>query len=290
MTTLFKRVVNVALGPRTPGAVGALAAIERASGIEVSNLDCTFKVKKNLLPKANICELKLFNLSKSSRHALETPARLVVRLEAGYVGAVGQLYLGEIRSAHSSRVGPDIVTEVETGDSEKDLQTSHINLSIGPKVPINVALAAIAREFKNVGLGNVAVVGARLAAKGIAPFGPGSAIFGSAAQAMTDICLSADLEWSIQDGVIQILDRGKAQEGLATLLSPSTGLVGSPTIDHKGIVSFKALLQPNLRPGYKIAFDTFSFKIAQGYRIEEIEYSGDTASTEWYATGKAKKY
>ncbi len=281
--------MNIAVGPRTAGAPAGLTAIERGSGLNVSNLDCVFKVKKNLKPEANTCDLKIFNLSETSRHMLETPKKLVLRLEAGYVGQVGQLYLGEVRSATSAREGPSIVTHIETGDSEKELQTAHISLSIGPKVPITVALTAIAREFK-VGIGNVGVAAAKLAARGVAPFGPGSAIFGSAVDAMNDICRSADLEWSIQDGVLQLLDRGKALEGLAVLLSASTGLIGSPTIDHKGIVTAKALLQPDLRPGHKVAFDSLSFKVSQGYRIQECEYSGDTSATEWYATMKCSKY
>jgi len=289
MTALFRRVVHVALGPKTQGASTALTAIEKGSGVDVSELDCVFKVKKNLKREANTCGLTLYNLSPASRALLETPKKLVLRLEAGYPGHVAQLYLGEVRAAQSMREGSNIITRVETGDSEKEIQSAHINLSVGPKVPAEVALQAIVRELK-IGEGNLPVVIAKLRARGVAPFGPGTLIFGSAARALDDICRSADLEWSIQDGVLQILDRGKALESQAVLLSSDSGLLGSPTIDHKGIVSFKALIQPDLRPGHKVAFDTMAFKATKGYRIQEVDYTGDTKGTEWFATGKCKAY
>lgn len=289
MTALFRRVVNIALAPKTDAASAGLAAIESGLGVQLNNLDCVFRVKKNLKPEPNTAELRLFNLAPSTRKILETPKKLILRLEAGYPGAVAQLFLGEVRSAHSFREGPDIVTEVSTGDSEQEIQTARISMSVGPKVPANVALTAIARTL-GVGLGNVPIAAAKLAAKGSAFFGPGTAIYGHAADLLTDFCRSADLEWSIQDGVLQILDRGKALEDMAVLLSPDTGLLGSPTVDNKGLVHATALIQPDIRPGRKVAFDTLALKIAQGYRIQECEYSGDTAGNDWQVSFSAKKY
>jgi hypothetical protein len=212
-----------------------------------------------------------------------------VRLEAGYPEAVAQLFLGEIRSAVNAYEGPDIVTTIETGDSEKEMQAARINLTVGAKAPVATALTAICRAL-NVGIGNAPIKAAELATKGQTFFGIGTVIYGNAAQELTDFCRSADLEWSVQDGVLQILDRGKALERKAVLLSSDTGLIGSPTIDAKGVVTFKALIQPDLRPGHKVVFKTRDFKISQGYRIEECEYEGETMGTSWYVTSKAKKY
>ncbi len=288
MSQFFRRVVNIAVAPKTEGAAGALAAIESSMGFEISNLDCTFQVKKNLKAEPNTCELKVFNLAEETRRTLETPKKLTLRLEAGYPDLVAQLFLGEVRSAHSHREGENIITEISTGDSEKELASSRLALSIGPKVPAQVALMAIARSFKGVGIGNVGAASAKLAAKGSAFFGPGSALYGNSRQMLTDFCRSADLEWSIQDGMLQILDRAKALADKAVYLSAETGLVGSPTVDHKGIVSATAFIQPDLRPGRKVQFDTLSFK--GGYRIEDCEYTGDTNGNDWYCKFQARKY
>lgn len=286
MTALFRRVVNVAVAPTGTG--GALGNIPPGMGLDLSNLDCVFRAKKTLKAEPNTCEVKIYNLARSTRAVLETPGKLILRLEAGYPGAVSQIYLGEVRSAHTTREGPDVVTEITTGDSEKDLQSSRLNLSVGPRVPTSVALLAIARSFKNVGLGNVQEIAGRLAASGSAFFGAGSAMSGSSAQMLTDFCRSADLEWSIQDGVMQILQRGGALNDKAVYLSSETGLIGSPSVDHKGVVSATALLQPDLRPGRKVEFNSMSFK--GGYRIEKCEYSGDTAGNDWQVKLSCRKY
>lgn len=285
MTALFRRVVNVTVAPT--GSEGALGAIESTLGFELSNLDCAFQAKKSLKLEPNTCELKLYNLSQETRRTLETPKKLMLRLDAGYPDAVAQLFLGEVRSAHSHRENADIVTEISTGDSAKELATARIHMSVGPKVPASVALLAICRELK-VGMGNAAVMAAKLQAKGVVFFGSGTVITGSARRALQDFCRSADLECSIQDGVLQILDRGKALESKAVYLSPGTGLVGSPTIDNKGIVSVTAFIQPDLRPGRKIQIDAESVK--GGFRIQECEFLGDTAGNEWYCKMSAKAY
>jgi len=287
MTALFRRVVSITVAPKTEGAGGALATIESSMGFDLSNIDAVFRVKKSLKPEPNTCELKLFNLAQETRRILQAPKKLVLRLEAGYPDALAQIFLGEVRSAHSHREGPDIITECSCGDSEKELAGARVNLSIGPKVPAHVAMMAIVREL-GVGEGNAAVMASKLAAKGVAFYGKGIALYGNAARRMTDFCNSADLEWSVNDGVLQILDRGKALEDKAVLLSPSTGLIGAPTIDHKGIATVTALIQPDLRPGRKIALE--SAELNGGFRIQDCEYSGDTRGQEWYVKMSCKAY
>lgn len=282
---LFRRVVNVTVAPT--GSLGTLGKIENGLGFDLSNLDCVFKAKKTLKSEPNTCEVKLYGLSPETRRVLETPKKLVLRLEAGYPDSVAQIFLGEIRSAHSKREGAEIVTEISTGDSAAEMQKARIHMSIGPKVPTSVVLEAIVQSL-GAGMGNTRQAAGRLASAGSALFGPGSALSGSSAQILTDICRSADLEWSIQDGVVQILDRGRAMSEKAVFLSSETGLVGSPSVDHKGVVSAVALIQPDLRPGRKIEFKSISFN--GGYRIEECEYTGDTAGTDWYVKLSCKKY
>lgn len=141
-------------------------------------------------------------------------------------------------------------------------------------------LAQLAQAL-GVGLGNVQNAVAKLTARGAQFFGSGTAIVGNAAEELTTFCRSAELEWSIQDGLLQILDRGTSLDDLAVLLSSESGLIGSPSVDHKGIASATALIQPDLSPGRKVTFDSLALKGT--YRITDVEYSGDTAGTDWHA-------
>lgn len=256
--------------------------------LDVSDLRCSFKIKKNLKPIPNSCEIKVWNLSDASRDRLGSKAVLPVRVEAGYeTTGTAQLFLGEVRSADHEVQGADIVTEVSCGDGDKAHQT-RLHLSIGPSLPVSAVLESIVKAL-GIGEGNTKSIGKVLAAKGVLNmYGSGSAISGYAWRALQDLCRSAGLEASVQDGNIQILDLNKALEGKAVSLSAATGLIGSPTVDRKGVVKAKSLIIPELTPGRLVVFDSRFVK--GGYRLQAVEYSGDTHGTEWYAEIECKKY
>jgi hypothetical protein len=143
-----------------------------------------------------------------------------------------------------------------------------------------------------VGVGNTA--GKTFELTGVGKFYThGTVISGSVAQELSDLCLTAGLEWSIQDGVIQVLDRGKAirdtdRVGSALLVSSDTGMVGSPSIDLDGIATLKTLLIPDVRVGCMLTLDTA--RIKGNFRLEKATWSGDTSSDDWYITMQARKY
>ena len=282
--TLFGRSYNIVVAP-----TGS------PFGLDVSELRCEFKVKKSLKPEPNVAEIKIYNLSEASRKVLENSEKLVVRLEAGYVDTgTSQLFLGEVRSAFTAAEGADVITTITTGDSEKEMQEAKLNMTVAAGMPADVVLAAIAASLK-VGPGNLAQAAALLKLKGATTmFGvTGSAVSGNAARMLTDLCRSAGLEWSIQDGNLQILDKNKPAIAKAVLLSSSTGLIGSPSVDFsassktkKGGVAVKAkcFIIPELSCGRLVVLK--SRFVTGGFRIEEIEYEGDTAggdSSPWYA-------
>ncbi len=294
--TLFGRSYSLVVAPT--GGAGALGAIEATNGLDLSELRCVFKVKKTVRPEPNTATVQVFNLADPSRHVLEDASKLVMRLEAGYVDTgTSQLYLGQVRSAWTTLDGTTSTTTITTGDSEKEIAEARIHVPIGPGVPVAHALQAIAKALK-VGDGNIAQAIVLLQTKGVAAmFGPGRMISGNAARELTDICRSARLEWSIQDGQLQILDLNKPLADKAILLSPDTGLEGSPTIDYnatskgkKGGVYVKAKVRliPELAPGRKVVFDSKFVK--GGFRIEEIEYSGDTHGNDWDAALVCRSY
>jgi hypothetical protein len=276
---LFDRKWEVRIGTKEKG------------GLDVSELRTAFHVKKTLKREPNTCELKIWNLSEESRAKLSAKA-LDVSLNAGYAATgVHQLYLGQVRSAVSRVDGPDIITTVSSGDGEKAQQGTWINQPVGPATPALQVFQAIVQELgkKGVGAGNAAELAALLSARGIATFHPtGGVLSGNAAMVLTDLCRSAGIEWSIQDGVIQFVDVIKPRSNFAVLLSPATGLKGSPAVNAKGEVDAKCSLIPGLRPGDLVVFDSVAVK--GGYKITEIEYVGDTHGDEWDAEIKCTRF
>lgn len=252
---------------------------------DFSDLDFAFKVRKNLKQEPNTAEVSIYNLSPSSRSALAGQKNIPVRLKAGYKGSTAQLFFGELRSALTKRDGADWVTELSTGDAES-ARKARLAVTVGAKTTPAAALRAIV-ETLGVGSGNVETALAKLTLKGVTSLGMRTVLTGSAVDRLTDFCDSAGLEWSIQDGKVQILDKAKPLEGLSLLLSPQTGLIGSPALDADGKAHAQTLLLPVI-PGQIVVIK--SEAVSGGFRVEEVEYSGATWESEWTTSIVASKF
>lgn len=277
--------------------------------IETTEHDVSFKVTKSVKPEPNKCELKIFNLNAKQRAQIEelqpetnvahvgakklaaavrrkATKGIGVKIEAGYQGKNSLIWLGDLRTADSTFSSPDWTTELKSGDGVKSWQNARVNVSYGPKTPVATVIHAIAKSM-GIGEGNLAAV---IAKKGLATklVPQGTVVFGSARVQMTDWCNQAELEWSIQDGVLQFIDRGKKLDQTAIKLTPSTGLLDSPTVDVDGILTVKTLMIPDLRPGRLLVVE--AGRIHGNYRAEQIVYDGDTSGKAWGATVKAVTY
>lgn len=274
MTKLFRRSVDVVVGPK-----------------RLTGLDCAFDIEKTLKAEPNTCELKIWNLAEDTRATFEqlSPRKkfqtkgIPVRIEAGYGDDRAILWLGDLRNVYSEHDGIDWITTMNAGDGALAYQNSRVNISYGPMTPADTVLRALVRQL-GVGEGNAAL----FKITGIWKVYPhGVVLSGSAARELTDFCRSTGLEWSIQDGTLQILDRNQALRGKAIHVSSDTGMVGSPSVDNLGILSVRTLLIPGVRVGCMLVID--SARIKGTYRVEKAKWTGDTSSDDWFIDMEARR-
>ncbi len=281
--------------------VGTLAL----QGQDGTGLDVKFKIKKTTKPEPNTCDLDIYNLSEAHRKALETstttsksPASppgtggvvVPVRIDAGYKNTVAQVWLGELRSAQTNHNGTDQITNLTTGDGDKAVARQRINVSIGPGTTSATAMRTLLSAL-GIGQGNLPKALSLLNRSGLAQiYSKGAVLKGLAADHMTDLCRSAGLEWSIQEGQLQVTTLGQPLDGQAIRVAEDAGMVESPTVDTKGVLSVTTLMIAGIRPGVKLALDTESIK--GGYRVISVEYEGQTfgADSPWYCRIEAQKY
>jgi hypothetical protein len=255
--------------------------------------DCEFEVEKDLSGKPNTASLKIWGLNEDHRTALSAKAKTAkprVRIEAGYVEGVSRIFEGDVRHLWHEREGAEVVTHCETGDGERFVSSSRIFRAWAPGTPVATVLRDVAKAL-GAGDGNLAtaVLGATL--EGWGPvYTQGAAVAGKTVNVLNRITRSAGLEWSIQDGTLQILGKGQSLAGAAVLLNAGSGLVGSPSIDHTGKnagqVLVKMLMIPDVFPGRKLKIDAIDLK--GDYRAEKCKYSGATAGNEWYISVEAR--
>lgn len=257
--------------------------------LDISALDFDFKSVKSLKPEPNTLDLKVYNLSVDTRRKLQKAGPVTAVLNLGYLSGMSQAFLGQIRSTFTDRDGPDLVTHIASGDSEQEIQKSRCAVTFGSQVSVDAALNSIVKTL-GLGNGNLAQAVARLKQRGITNLFPrGGVFYGNTWRVLQDFARSAQLEISIQDGHLQILDIGQALQGKAILLASGdgpkypgqrTGIIGSPTIDADGTVNAVTLPIPEINPGRVVIFDTLA---VQGqYRIYHCEYNGEKRGKSWY--------
>lgn len=261
--------------------------------IVIDKLDIGFKVTKTLTKEPNTLELVIMNLNPDHRKALSETKSPVVQLEAGYKDFHGVIFLGDVRNIDSVYEKPDWVTTISSGDGEKATQFDRINKSFTKGTSLTVVLKEVASSMSTIGIGNVA----QMAVQGKLPGGAvafpnGITVSGNSSREMSRLVRSAGLEWSIQDKKFQLLKAGETLLTKAYVLTPNTGLIGSPTVGYdaktkKGTLQFKSLLIPDILPGRQIVVK--SAQVTGRFRIEKCEYDGDTVGQSWYVNGEASK-
>lgn len=248
---------------------------------EVTGLACDFNVSKSLKAEPNTCTIKIRGLSDKTIDSISNPKKVPVLLEAGYGDKISQIFLGELRSATHEIDGPEVISTLTSGDGEKAVQKARLNIQVGARTPPATVLQRVAEALKKegLGLGNTAALAAKLAAKGYVIYPTSTVLTGSAAQIMTDLCRSAGLEWSIQDGKLQIFDLGNALDEKPLILDETSGLIGSPSTDADGVVNCKVLMIPNVRPGLRVQLNA---RFVKGiFRIKHATYTGATHAEDW---------
>lgn len=278
---LFGRAARITIGT---------TQINLAAGDGLNVLACTFKVTKNLKGEPNTAELKIRNLAPETRAKLETAKLIPTIIEVGYGSDLHQIYSGELRNAKTARVDlTDLETGISTGDGENAVSAGRALELVPGKASASQILGLAAKGLLGSGVGKGNLDAAQQLAT--ATFGGVARVLhGNAARVFTDACTSNGMNWSIQDGVLQVLKVGAMvkPEAQAVKLSASSGLVGVPSVDTKGILKCQSLIQPGLMPGLPVVLDAENVKGA--YRIEEAEFSGATWGDEWYVDLTCRKW
>ncbi|MCK6585963.1 MAG: hypothetical protein L6Q76_00100 [Polyangiaceae bacterium] len=259
----------------------ARAVVVQVDTLRLRELDVAFEVNRSLdASSPNTCELKLYNLREDHRSQLGERASVRCVLEAGYRDRTSVIFAGELRNVRSERDGADIVTKAETGDGERRRRTARTNRSHAPGTTLETVVRDLASTM-GVGIGNTEQMSALTSGR---QFRHGTVTSGNAPGQLGRVLRGAGLEHSVQDGQLQVLRRGDALAGTAVVLSPSTGLIGSPVKElderRRQIVTAKCLMIPDLVPGRRVRLE--AAEIDGEYRVEKARYQGYTKGEDWY--------
>lgn len=285
-TALFQRRCSLVL---VPPVAGSLAPGSPATGFVVQNLRVQFKVEKTITKEPNTCEIQVFNLAQQTRAQLQSRGTRVILL-AGYdkdMPQLPQVYSGDSRTIDHARDGADWVSKIQCGDGERNYRFGLVNESFKPGTTIAAVLQKCITQMA-VDPGNSQQKLAGI----VDQYVSGYAAQGKASAQLDSILTGQGLEWSIQDGRLQILAPGETSTDSAVLINAQSGLIGSPehgspeVLGGPGLLKVKCLLLPTVRPGRKIKVE--SLNVNGFFRVEKVAHTGDTFAGEWYTTAEAR--
>ena len=277
---LFDRIYRLLIG-------------QGSQGLEITSLHIQFDIEKTAKKNPNKSTVKVWNLSKQTRTQLEKPDTRCI-LYAGYKDDLGAILIfkGTVTDAWSKVEGPDIITEFELGDGSKEIRDTTISKGYSKNVKSKTILTDVAKEM-----------GMSLVLPSNAPereWQHGFSYYGSASKLLDKVVSATGLEWSIQNGDLQVIQKGMVTTKQGIELAVDSGLIYSPEriraskkevrkkpntqeleTGKQGVEGWRVqtLLMPMLNPGDRVKLKS---KFVEGvFRVEEIRHTGDNMAGEW---------
>lgn len=254
--------------------------------LDLTDLDLAFTVSRSTRAAPNVAEIRIWNLSPSSRAVVEAGGTAI--LSAGFDDPP-VIFRGDTRLVWTEYEGVDAVTVIQARDGGRAYSDARIARSYQPGTPAASVLRDVV-EALGIGEGNLAEYeGALRLRTGSDRFADGFVAAGPARRVMDDLARGAGLRWSVQGGALQIMSRGVPLQSTAVLLTSDTGMVDAPTWTdqrRRRLLTIKSLIQPGLDPGRRVRVE--AARVSGDFEVRAIEYAGDTRGDDWHATIQAR--
>lgn len=277
--------------PRQFGRIVRLSVGDASETLVIEGLRIEFDVEASRVSTPNQASISVYNLSRLTRQRIRKEFTRM-KLEAGYGDGVGTIFLGELQTVINKKEGVDVITTLSVGDGTKAIQNSTANFTVDPgDDAAQNAILGLIDTFEGVSKGNISAIKTL----------PGNmravVVSGNTKDEMTKLARKHDLEWSIQQGAVEIVKNDSFINETVEISSES-GMVGSPEMTEKGVI-VKCLLNPAIRPNrvIKVISDFVEFDNAatpsdkresdQGagfFRVAKVKYSGNNEDGDFFCT------
>lgn len=247
-----------------------------------SDLRIVFEIKRNLNRHPDPAQITIYNLAAEHRASFQAGDPIV--LVAGYQGAAGLLFSGQLVDLIVQRDGADWATTFIARDGDAAWR-KYLSQGFSAGTSLKTATEYIASRM------GLTVPTSSLSMLAGYSIQGSMAHAGLAPDALTKLLAPRGFRWMLQDNaLIVIKDSGSTYED-AVVLAPDSGLVGSPEpMTDKRIKGFgqsfrrlklNSLLQPALTPGRKLQLESTQYNGI--YRIDAVVHRGDSRGHDWYS-------
>lgn len=262
---------------------------EEGEGLVVEHLRLRFQLTKTLLGYPTRGTIEIYNLSEENIQRI-TRRLTSMRLEVGYAGALASIFGARIMNFYKRRIGTDSVFVLILSGHAVQWQGSVFSKTYEAGITPSNILRDVVGSFDAVITGNIL--------EGEDWQGKLSSVThaGGSVEIMNKLAKDYNFDWFIEENQINIVARGRVlQDRPVFVITPATGLIGSPTLTELG-ADFRVFLNPEIRLGREVQMTTQFVELGQEglefrkvrntadglYKTMDIRYLGDTHGNEWY--------
>lgn len=265
------------------------------SGLLIEDLRITFEVIKDHQSAPNQAVIKIYNLNDVNQRRIRFEFEDVV-LNAGYKDSEMLLFRGNIMHVYRYREKTDWVVEIVAGDGDRDFRNAVVNESFAAGMTDAQLVKRLSGSFITTKEGSIKGVSNAARVRG-------KVVSGNTRRELDLIARQNNCNWSIQDGLLQIIPVDGVLDSQAILVNELTGMVGTPEQDDKG-VKIKTLLNPLYQINGRVKLDNDNIKRKKSklkelkgepdkvkeparldpdgvYKIYKLVHKGDTRGAEW---------
>jgi hypothetical protein len=310
MSNQFNRSVTIKIGK-----VGAF-------GEQYSGFRTHFTITKTSTTTPNEAKVEIYNLSPASRKFIDglsdsmAPQAQAAKDEllfvtAGYKGNEKQIFVGNFVLATNEIKHPEAVTTIEASDGL--ITMNQIKFSEGQALSYGENTSAI-RVIKDI-IKRTGLVTTTFNWQSVPDYiyKKGFSFVGNARALLSTVCSVLGLEWSIQNGQLNLIPLGGTNGKIRVVsLSPENGLLDSPQhlqdvsnmiyskMDKRALVGksitasgqiqrnrvlgglkIRSLLRPEIEPGSVIELSCKDIDPPATFRVVEVVHEGDTHGPQW---------
>lgn len=207
-------------------------------------LTLEFDITRNILSSANVCSIRMLNLSVNHRNQIrfnimDTNTFRAVRLQAGY-GNVNLpiIFTGNITQAWSVREGVNFVTSIECFDGGYAFANGMTSTTFPAGTAQDEVLSNLATSLPQVTLGAVGSFPGQLSR--------GNSYIGNTADLLRTESGGA---FFVDNGQAHIIGNSEyIDDGPPVIVNAASGLLNTP-VREQTVLNFDILFSPEIKPG-----------------------------------------
>lgn len=229
-----------------------------------------FDIIRNTLTSANVCQIRIYNLSLKNRNQIRFNASdyghfRSIKLRAGYGTNLPVIFTGNISQAWSVRESVNMITQIECYDGGFAFNNGQSNTVFPAGTQQSDIIKGLIGDLPNVSLGAVGNFPGSLQR--------GNSYSGNTANILRDLT-----------GGAFFIDKGKANAlgtdefivntGSVAVINSQSGLLGTPVLEQT-IVRFDMIFEPGLDVAQKILLESVTESNFNGnYKVTGVKHRG----------------